>query len=519
MRRVNRLPDAVALAVLLAVFFAVNDVPAWIRAPYWLDEDWVALSTRVPLKDLPKITSSTPIGWTLLLRVIPDPDALRLLPLAFILIALLAAYLLGRLLPWRDPATSVLAGFVCSAAVVLLPADQLRHDLKQYTADAAVTLSFLAGTAWLERSWSRRRLVVVVAAAPVALLLSQITLIVAPSTFAGLVVVAALRRDRRRLLDAVLGCAVSLAVLGLIYEVFAAPNRTPALTAFWSADYPSAAGLPTFVHRRVQALGPSLGYPRPAILLGLLLAGVVVLVVLRRTATLVAVVVMPALTAALGVAHRYPLLDERTCYFLFAAGAALTGIAVAGAAVGLARAVARRREVWWRTVFAGVLVVAALSAFATVNHVWYRFDGLDPRVPNYSPIAISDVRTQTRWVDAHRAPGDVVLIGYAARYGYAFYHDTSTVRWTAVATNTVGWVPAEPADPDVIVVDGTTVKPIADAVDRAVARARDNGPGARILIVRTWWGGEADAWNAALRPYAVTHPYAAIEPVAVIANP
>jgi len=229
--------------------------------------------------------------------------------------------------------------------------------------------------------------------------------------------------------------------------------------------------------------------------------------------------VMPALTAALGVAHRYPLLDERTCYFLFAAGAALTGIAVAGAAVGLARAVARRREAWWRTAFAGVLVVAALSAFATVNHAWYRFDGLDPRVPNYSPIAISDVRTQTRWVDAHRAPGDVVLVGYAARYGYAFYHDTSTVRWTAVATNTVGWVPAEPADPDVIVVDGTTAKPIADAVDRAVARARRNGPGTRILIVRTWWGGEADAWNAALRPYAVTHPYAGTEPVAVVTNP
>jgi hypothetical protein len=516
-RRGNRLPDAVALAVLLAVFLAVNNVPTWIRAPYWLDEDWVALSTRVPLKDVPKITSSTPIGWTLLLRLIPDPDALRLLPLAFSLIALLAAYLLGRLLPWRNPATSVLAGFACAAAVVLLPAEQLRQDLKQYTADAAVTLVFLAAAAWLDRSWTRRRLVVVVCAAPVALLLSQITLIVAPSTFAGLVVAAAVRRDRRRLLETVAGCVASLAVMGLLYEVLVAPNRTPVLSAFWSANYPSAPGLPAFVYRRLHALGPSLGYPRHlVILIGLLLTGVVVLAVLRRTATLVAVVVIPALTAALGVARLYPLLDERTCYFLFVAGAALTGIAVAGGAVGLARAIARRREVWWRTPLAGVLVVAALSAFATVNHSWYRFDGLDPRVPNYSPIAVSDVRTQTRWVDAHRAPGDVVLISDQARYGYAFYHDTSTMRWTA-APNTVGWVPVDPADPDVIVVHGSTAAPIANAVGRAVARARSNG--ARVLIVRSWWGAEAQAWSAALRPYAVTYPYTGTEPVAVIANP
>jgi hypothetical protein len=53
---------------------------------FFLDEGWVADSVRAPLQQLRLLTSSTPIGWTLLLRLVPPvgpPERLRLLPIAF----------------------------------------------------------------------------------------------------------------------------------------------------------------------------------------------------------------------------------------------------------------------------------------------------------------------------------------------------------------------------------------------------------------------------------------------------
>jgi len=106
----SRAPDLAVLAVLYAMFAAVHDLRTWIGAPYMLDEAWVALSTRVPLGDLPRITSSSPIGWTLLLRAVPDPDALRLVPLAFALLAVVAAYAFGRLMPNRGRLEAITTG-------------------------------------------------------------------------------------------------------------------------------------------------------------------------------------------------------------------------------------------------------------------------------------------------------------------------------------------------------------------------------------------------------------------------
>src|SRR6266516_2044966 len=66
---------------------------------FWLDEGWVADSVRAPLGQLRLLTSSTPIGWTLLLRLVPHvgpPERLRLLPMGFAVAAALAGWLLGR---------------------------------------------------------------------------------------------------------------------------------------------------------------------------------------------------------------------------------------------------------------------------------------------------------------------------------------------------------------------------------------------------------------------------------------
>lgn len=514
----RRIADAAALVVLVAGFLAVNDMRAWISTPYWLDEMWVALSTRVPLTDLPHITGSTPIGWTLLLRLVPDPDALRLLPAAFGLLSVLAAYAFGRIAFRGGTAQSTLAGLACSGAVLLLPAGQVHHDLKQYTADAAVAVAFLALVAWLEAGWSRRRLVVVAAAGPVAFLVSQVTVIVAVASFGGLVIGTAARRQWRRLAEtAVLGAASGL-LLAVIYGAFVAPVRTPALRDWWSGFYPSVPQLPGYLHHRLQQLGPQLGFGHVAVVLLLAAAGVAVLAAQRRGMTALAVLLTPAIAVILGVTRTYPLLDQRTSYFLMVQWAVLAGIAVAGVAVGVARLVPGGPAARGRLAIACVLTLAVLGSFAATHRFWYRFDGLDPRVPMTNQPARYDVRTAVRWVDQHRHPGDVLVINDRAVFGYIFYHSGASMRWVP-ATNTLGWVPVAPVDPDIVVVPGRAASQIQDAVGRAVARARANGSGARVLVLRTAWSAEKDSWQAALAPYPVTYSYSGLEPVAIIAQP
>ena len=45
--------------------------------PFWLDESWVALSTKMPIGDLPWATAVTPLGWTVLVSVLPAHGQIR----------------------------------------------------------------------------------------------------------------------------------------------------------------------------------------------------------------------------------------------------------------------------------------------------------------------------------------------------------------------------------------------------------------------------------------------------------
>src|SRR5829696_6963946 len=138
-RRPGRRADAVLLAPLLAVAVLGRRPGYLLSHAFWLDEAWVAASVRAPLRQLPMVSSSTPIGWALLLRLVPDvgpPERLRLLPLAFAVAAVVAAYLLDRRL---GRAQAVAAGL----AAALAPSALRWPSLKQYTADAFVTLLLL----------------------------------------------------------------------------------------------------------------------------------------------------------------------------------------------------------------------------------------------------------------------------------------------------------------------------------------------------------------------------------------
>ena len=91
--------EPLALAGVLLIALVARRPGYMLSQAFWVDEGWVADSVRAPLEQLPLVTSSTPMGWTLLLRVVPPvggPQHLRLLPLAFAMTSVLPAWWLGR---------------------------------------------------------------------------------------------------------------------------------------------------------------------------------------------------------------------------------------------------------------------------------------------------------------------------------------------------------------------------------------------------------------------------------------
>ena len=105
--------------LLLGIFvLVVHDVGYMLSHPYWSDEAWVAVTTRFPLSQLPAVTSSTPIGWSALVRLVtvPGTQTARLLPLAFSAATVVAAYWFARSLGWRWKAASVAAGLAAGSA-------------------------------------------------------------------------------------------------------------------------------------------------------------------------------------------------------------------------------------------------------------------------------------------------------------------------------------------------------------------------------------------------------------------
>jgi hypothetical protein len=75
-------PRGITMAAVLAltVIAVYARRPGYLLShPFWFDEGWVADSVRAPLGQLRMVTSSTPIGWTLLLRG-PTARRARTLP-------------------------------------------------------------------------------------------------------------------------------------------------------------------------------------------------------------------------------------------------------------------------------------------------------------------------------------------------------------------------------------------------------------------------------------------------------
>ena len=488
----RRIPDACAVVLCVACVPFAHRIGPMLRAPYWLDESWVADSSKAPLADLPTTTASTPIGWTFLVWLVPPHgQAQRLIPLAFLAGCVVAGYAFGRLLGWPGRAQAVLAGSACAAAALLLPAQQARHDLKQYTADAAVALLLLALLAWAESAWSVRRAVVVGVAVVTGMLVSHAAALVGAAVLAGLLVGAWLARRWAGTLVVTAGCAA--AGMALVYALADRRARNPAMAAYWAGWFPAPSALPRYLAERLTELRPAIGIPWALVLL-LSATGVVAVARSGRPATATALVLLPVVAVAAGVGHGYPLLDQRTSHFLLVTGAVVAAVGLVFVALAL-----RRFPV------AVALVALAVAGFAVANRG-------SPVPPGDGR---EDVRAQAAYVAAHRRPGDVVLVNLSGQYGFAYYWSGDRPGFVRGGVAATGWYVRFPAASRIVVAADRDPASVTRAVRAAVALA---GSG-RIWLVRSHVNaGEARAWESALAGLPVQVIAVGPEPLAVSAG-
>jgi hypothetical protein len=478
--------------VLGLLVLVVHDVGYLLAQPFWVDEAWVAVTTRFPLSQLPATTSSTPIGWSALMRVftVRGEQTSRLLPLAFAGAAVVIGYWLARRIGWQRPETSLAAGLLAAAGVLLVPAMLVRDDLKQYTADACAALLILALTSRLEREWSRAGLIGLSAAAWGGMLFSDAAAFAGIAAFAAVCVVQLARRAWRRLAEAVVAGAGTAVLLAGVYEAFDARAVVPGLTAFWSGFYLPVSEGPhadaSFLAARFGSMGRYFGLGPWWLAIPLVGAGLITIFRLGRPATAVAAAVLWPEMLALSALKRYPFLDLRTSTFLFAITAVVAAIGVVGLCSLL--------RPWLRGGLAAALAAVAVAAF--VIHAL-------PYVRSHR-IPVEDVRDQARYVAAHAARDDVILVNLSSNWGFAYYWPTGEPSRSPDTAVLQGYVAYLRAQPGIVVARDRNLAAVDAALSRALTMARRHSCAVIWLVRSHVRPAEARAWTLALRQHAAT---------------
>jgi hypothetical protein len=477
--------------VLALLVFVVHDVGYVLRQPYWTDEAWVAVTTRFPVAQLPALTASTPIGWSVLLRLVtfgPGQTG-RILPLAFAALAVGPAYLLARRLDWPDRPAAIAAGLLAAVAVLLVPAILIRDDLKQYTADACLTLVILAATARLERRWSAGALALLSVATWAGMLFSDAAAFAGAAVLAAVGLVELARRHWRRLAAAAV-TAAGTAVLGAaVYELFDARALVPGLNAYWRAYYvPVHAGLgpsASFVLSRFEYVHSRLGLGPAWLAVLLLMTGLVTIARRGRPATALAAALLWPEVAAVSAAGKYPFLDVRTSTFLTATTTVVAAIGVAGCCAAV------------RSRFGGGLAgtgTAALLAAAALT----AFVGQAVPFARGEPIPAQNIRQQAQYLAGRTGPADPIVVEETASWGFAYYWPEGRPARAADAVNLQGYVPVFPAEPRIVVARDQTTAAIGVALATALARVRTGHCGQIWLVRQRLNPADAAHWRAAL---------------------
>ena len=459
----------------------------------------MAVSDKGSLTELPWLSASTPIGFTFVVRLcLPGGQLQRFLPLAFLAGSVVAGYGFGRVLGWPARRWSILAGALGAAAALLLPAQQLRHDLKQYTADACLAVLLFALLAWAESAWSPARGGVLGGVIVVGMLFSHPAALVGSAALGALLVVAVWTRAWSRVCGLVALFVLTGLGMGFVYLAVDRPAHNERLSTYWADFFPTASAMPHFVVKRLDQLRPVLGMPWQ---LFLVLAGIGVLTVARlgRPATAVALVLLPVAAALAGLSGMYPLLDQRTSHFLLVTGAVLGGVAVAGVAYFVGER--------GRTAVGVGLVALTLVGFMAANREWLRY-------PERSAGAGEDVCSQVSYVAEHRRSGDVILVNLSGGYGFAYYWSADAPQFRRGDVQDTGWYVAYPPASRIVIAAGRDQSSVNQALREAEVIA---GGGGRVWLVRTHvLADEANVWRNALAGRRMQTIRTGSEPLALL---
>ena len=419
------------------------------RYGFWNDEAWVAITTRVALGPQFWLSlSSTPVGWALLLRLVPagvPPEyGLRAIPFLFGCAMMWIAWRLGARVGGHP-----LPGLLALATVALDPLDiAFSKNLKQYTAEGFFALLALERLHVATMAPSSRATWGLVLALCGGAMFANTQVFVAPPIMAALAWTALAHRDRARLIDAVAATAVVGLGIGLWYALVIAPRIVPAMQGYFITGGPtSVAGVAVHAWGELRTyVGDMLGDRG-------FLAGVAALAVacvlhppMRPIA--LALVLLLVEMIGLGQARLVPWSYPRVLLFLYAT----VGVVLATAVGHLAARAGRDGRVAPIAAAAVLLLVAD----AAMRHDWRRLADV-PR--------IEDAGALVRQVEAERTPEDVLLVYGRTRYIYAYYQRAVPVLDPAPVA--VGWLPRL-SDPRVHVVDRTNV---LDARERTHADA------------------------------------------------
>ena len=478
--------DLLPPLLLAACVFLVHDVGYVLTHNYWVDESWVAISTRYPLRQLPDVTSTTPIGWSALARlfVFAGQQGPRLLPLAFAAAAVAVTYTFARDLGWRDDRVRLGAGLLAAIGVLMVPAMLARNDLKQYTADACLALTVLALTSHLERVWSRRGLAVLAATVGGGMLFSHTVAFVGSAAFVAIAVVQLVRREWRRALEVAVAGAGALAVMATVYLKFDAGAISPALIKDWRLFYmPADEGAGAswhFLYLRLGHVRSDFGLGPAWLALPLVLAGLVTLFQVGRPMTACAIVLLAPLLITLSAMKRYPLLDARTSTFLIVIVVVVAAIGLVGLCVQLLRSSAA--------------AAVAVAVAATALFVAGAFH--DVRAHTI-PGDRENIRAQTQFVAAHRAPDDVILVNLTSSWGFAYYWHHGPLARRPSENVDAGFLAVFPTQRQIVVASGRKLKDVQAALRRALATAKRTNA-AHIWVVKAHVSdSEARVWNIA----------------------
>jgi hypothetical protein len=456
---------------------------------------------------VPRLSSSTPLVWTLMLRMVAfgGPQRARLVPLAFYGLAVGCGYLLGRELRLTRYAT----GLLTAGAVLLSPTMLGRGDLKQYTAEAFSAVLVWLLVARLENDWTRRRLVALGLVTSVGCVLASTVIMTGCAALGCLGLECLIRARWRRLAELAVASAGTLVIFGVIYLVVLKPRINGSLAHYWRPNYlpGNESSALSFLHVELHALVPYLAFVRrtgtgTVLLVALLaLGGVVALILLGRLALAALLPATVIVVIVASAAKIYPFGDERTSTFWLVMVPVLMAIGIAALIGWTTGRISRgsRRQGWLGWAVALTATAVVLAAWAQANNKW--IDRRAIAVNAQNPYA------QISYVEAHWRPGDVILVNEEASYAFAYYYKIPASAFPAITNSANGFVPQYPATPWIIVATNRDAPTITDAVAHAedLIAAEPAAHHGRIWIVRDHVSGEeARFWQYAMAGAHVT---------------